>query len=98
MNGDISNSTKQSVNIIITYYDLDLDSDTDHFSDFSHVCSQSISFAAYGYPQPPPSATNLTVAGPCHSALELSCVTESQFAILIHLACKGVPKTLFNLH
>ena len=37
---------------------------------------------AYCYPHPPPSATNLTVAGPCHSAFEFSCVAEVQFAIL----------------
>ena len=35
-----------------------------------------------GHPQPPPSATNLTVAGPCHSVLELSCVVELQLVIL----------------
>ena len=34
------------------------------------------------HPHPPPSATNLTVAGPCHSVLELSCVVELQFEIL----------------
>ena len=34
------------------------------------------------HPQPPPSATNLTVAGPCHSVLELSCVVELQLEIL----------------